>query len=190
MASSVSAATNADTATTWTIDPTRSRASFTVHKRQFVIPRTVHGRFTEVAGTIALNAAQPAHAHVAATIQAASLSTGHSMEGRMRDKHLRSPAFLDVERFPAIRFESREVTPVDAQAGAYRIAGDLTIHGVTRAVVLEMHAAPEQDPRLARLAFSAATVINRRDFGLTWRSWYLGIGDKLAISIEVEAVRA
>ncbi|HLZ71498.1 MAG TPA: YceI family protein [Dehalococcoidia bacterium] len=183
-------ANDSDTATTWQIDPARSRVSFAVHKRQLVVPRRVRGRFTEVAGTIALNAAQPSESHVAATIQTASVTTGNSMESRMRDKHLRGRDFLDVERYPAITFESRVVTPVDPAAGSYRISGDLTIHGVTRPVELETHAAPEQDPRLPRLSFSATTVVNRRDFGLTWRAWYLGVGDELAISIDIEAVRA
>lgn len=190
MASSSTAATGADTATTWAIDPARSRVSFAVHKRQLIIPRRVRGHFAEVAGTIALNAARPAGSHVAATIQAASLTTGDGMESRMRDKHLRSSKFLDVERFPTITFESRTVTPIDPDAGTYRIAGELTIHGVTRPVELETQAAPEQNPRLSRLSFSATTVLNRREFGLSWRAWYLGVGDELAISLEVEAVRA
>lgn len=181
---------DAGTATTWAIDAARSRVSFSVHKRQLVIPRTVRGRFTELAGTVRLSAARPAESHVAATIQAASLTTGDGMEGRMRDKHLRGPAFLDVGRFPTITFESRAVTPVEPASGDYRIAGDLTIHGVARAVELALHAAPEQNPRLPRLAFSATTVLNRRDFGLSWRSWYLGVGDRIVVTLEVEAVRA
>ncbi len=178
-----------DTATTWEIDSARSRVSFAVHKRLLVVPLNVRGRFADVAGTISLSTARPASSHVAATIRAASVSTGNSMASRMRDKHLRGPDFLDVERFPTITFHSRAVTPVDPAAGSYRISGDLTIHGVTRPVELDTHAAPEQDPRLSRLTFSATTSLNRRDFGLTWRALYLGVGDEIAVALEVEADR-
>lgn len=184
-----STSTSSDTATTWEIDPARSRVTFAVHKRLLLVPLTVRGRFTDVAGTISLNAARPAASHVVTTIGAASLVTGNSMAGRQRDKHLRGPDFLDVERFPAITFASRGVLPVDAAAGHYRISGDLTIRGVTRAVELDTRAAPDQDPRLPRLKFTATTALNRHEFGLGWRSLRIGVGDEVTIALDVEAVR-
>lgn len=186
MTTTTAARTSANTATTWQIDPNRSRVTFTARKRMFLIVRLmVQGRFAEVNGTITLDAIVPANSSVTAAIQAASIDTGK----RMRDKHVRGEPFFDVEQFPTISFESVAVTQLDAAAGEYRIAGDLTIRGVTRRVVLDTHITPDQHPRLPRLQFTATTRLNRRDFGLNFNSPVLRIGDEISITLEIDAVR-
>jgi polyisoprenoid-binding protein YceI len=171
---------------TWTIDASRSRVTFTVRKRRFLVQHlTVEGRFPEVTGTIVLDAAAPERSHVAATLQTASLDT----RNRRRDKHLRSAAFFDVERFPTISFESRAVTPIDPAAGTYRITGELTVRGVTRTVDLDTTVGPERDPRQPRLRFAATTRLDRHAFGLNWNSLLIKIFDEVTVLLEIDALR-
>jgi polyisoprenoid-binding protein YceI len=180
------ARSRSETVSTLRIDPEHSHVAFTVGKRLFFVRRlTVEGTFAEVAGGITLDPAAPERSHVAVTIQAASVATGNAM----RDKHLRGGHFFDVGRFPTIGFQSRSVTPLDPAAGRYRIEGDLTIRDVTRAVALDVFAAPEQDPRAERLQFHATVTLNRHDFDLHFRSPVMRIGDEATITLDVAAVR-
>src|SRR5688500_13922399 len=115
--------------TTWTIDPAHSSVEFAV--RHLMIT-TVKGRFTDVQGTVVLDEANPHGASAEIAIAAASIDTREAQ----RDAHLRSADFFDVEQFPALTFRSRDVQNVDGDG--FQLVGDLTIHGVTREVTLDV----------------------------------------------------
>jgi polyisoprenoid-binding protein YceI len=149
----------------------------------------VHGRFLRWSGSFAFDEANPAASRVEVKIDANSIYT----EEDKRDAHLRSADFLEVEKFPHIEFKS---TAIERQGEALRLTGDLTIHGVTHPVTLEVeYAGRVKDPWGGeRVGFSAKTAISRKDFGLTWNilleAGGVTVGDKVEIGIEVEAVKA
>jgi polyisoprenoid-binding protein YceI len=173
--------------TTWQIDAAHSDIGFAV---KHMMISTVKGRFTDVSGTVAFDEADAAGSSVDVTINAASVDTRQEQ----RDTHLRSADFFDVENYPALTFRSRRVESVGS--GEFRVVGDLTIRGATREVTLEV--ADEgrgQDPwGKERAGFSARTVIDRRDFGLTWNAALeaggILVGNDVKISLEVQAVKA
>jgi polyisoprenoid-binding protein YceI len=149
----------------------------------------VRGEFTKVSGKILWDSENPANSSIEAGIDATSINTREPQ----RDGHLKSPDFLDVEQYPEIQFRS---TQVHSTEGGVEVTGDLTIHGVTRSVVLEVEGpTPEnRDPwGYVRIGASATTKIDRRDFGLIWNSALetggVLVGDQVKISIEVEGVR-
>ena len=173
--------------TTWTIDPAHSSVEFAV--RHLMIT-TVRGRFTGVKGTVTLDEADPAKSAVEVVIDAASIDTREPQ----RDTHLRSADFFDVEKFPALTFRS---TKVDGGLGEpFTLAGDLTIHGVTRPVVLDVE--PEGRIKDAwggiRSGFTATTKIKRSEFGLTWNQLLeaggVTVSDEVKISLDVQLVNA
>ena len=168
------------------IDPAHSSAQFSV--RHMMISN-VRGEFTKVSGTITYDPDSPQDSTVEATIDAASISTGDAQ----RDAHLKSADFLDVEHFPTITFRSKEITK---SGDGGKIKGDLTVHGVTREVVLDVEgpSLEVKDPYgNLRIGASATTKISRNDFGLKWNSALetggVLIGDELKINIDVEAIR-
>jgi polyisoprenoid-binding protein YceI len=171
---------------TWQIDPAHTNVEFTV--RHMMISN-VKGQFEKTTGTITTDGKDPATAKIDATIETASLNTRVAK----RDAHLKSPDFFDVAKYPTITFKS---TKIEANgAGKWKVTGDLTLHGVTKPVVLDVDAssAPIKDPMgNMRAGASATTTINRKDFGLTWnKAMEAGgvlIGDEVAISIDVEAI--
>lgn len=147
----------------------------------------VRGRFTDVRGRITVGE-QPEDSHVEVEIAASSLSTGHPD----RDNHLKSADFFDVEHYPTITFKSTKATP--QPGGAWELVGDLTVRDTTRPVSLQVEfdgadASPMGDQRVG---FSAATDINREDFGLTWNmaleSGGLLVGKVVRIELAVQAV--
>jgi polyisoprenoid-binding protein YceI len=148
----------------------------------------VRGKFTDVAGSITI-AEDPLASKVEVTIKAASIDTGSAD----RDNHLRSPDFLDVEQYPELTFRSTRVVKHDGTD--FVLAGDLTIHGVTREVELEVeYNGVETSPWGSQvIAFSATTELDREEFGMTWNaaleSGGVLVGKKLKIEIEVEAIR-
>lgn len=177
-------------ATTWKLDATHSTVGFSVKHMMFT---TVRGRFDDVAGTITLNANAPERSAVEVTIGVASVDTGVAD----RDGHLRSGDFFDVESHPTITFRSRRVEGSLAKEGdSFRVAGDLTIRGVTREVVLTAtFDGTGTDPwGGARSGFSATTSIDRRDFGLTWNQALEAggvlVGHEIRIELQVQAVAA
>jgi len=178
--------TTLSTRTTWDIDTSHSSVGFTV--RHLVISK-VHGRFTRWSGTLVLDPAHPAGSSIEARIETASIDTTEPK----RDAHLRSPDFFDAEKNPELTFRSTGVRPAGDQR--YELAGDLTMHGVTRPVVLQVEALGQaKDPWGAeRVGFSARTAIDRRDFGLTWNQALetggVMVGEKVEIAIEIEAVK-
>ena len=128
---------------------------------------------------------------VEASIEAASINTRDAQ----RDAHLKSADFFDVEKFPTLSFKSTRITRVgDGELG---VAGDLTIHGVTRNVVFDVEGPtpPAKDPwGNTRMGLSATTKINRKDFGLTWNAALetggILVGDEVTITLDVQFVKA
>jgi polyisoprenoid-binding protein YceI len=172
--------------TRWTIDATHSHVEFSI--RHLMIA-TVKGRFGELEGTVELDDVDPANTRVEVSIAAASVDTRVAQ----RDAHLRSPDFFDVERFPTLNFKSRRTTAVAPDR--WTTVGDLTIHGVTREVSLDVTEQGRQtDPWGGRRAgFEARATIKRSDFGLTWNQALetggVVVGDDVKISIDVELVQ-
>jgi len=172
---------------TYSIDPAHSNAQFTV--RHMMISN-VRGGFRSVTGMIGYDPDNATESTVEATIDASTIST----LDEQRDTHLKSADFLDVEHYPAITFKSRKVDA--AGPGELKVTGDLTIHGVTREVVLHVEGpTPEhKDPfGNIRIGLSASTRIKRSDFGLTWNAaletgGFL-VGDELKIDIDISAIR-
>lgn len=172
----------------WNIDPDHSNLQFKISHLGLA---QVVGTFTRFQGTVELEEANPAKANVKVTIEAASIHTGVEK----RDEHLRSPDFFDVAQFPTITFVSREVTP--AGPGKLKVAGDLTMHGVTQPVVLEVNGPtpPLQDPwGKIRRGASATTSLKREDFGITYNkilpSGVPVIGSQVTIHLELELLQA
>jgi polyisoprenoid-binding protein YceI len=177
----------AATTTTWQIDPNHSSAQFAVRHLGL---STVRGAFTKVNGTIQFDDKDITKSSVDVTIDAASVDT--RVEGR--DKDLRSDHFFEVEKYPTLTFRSTKVEQVEV--GKLKVTGDLTIHGVTKQVVLDVEGptAAVKDPwGNQRAAASATTKINRQDFGVKWNAkmdnggWV--VGDDVAITIDVEMVQ-
>ena len=172
---------------TYQIDSAHSAAHFSV--RHMMISN-VRGDFTKVSGTLLLDAGNPANSSVTALIDAASLNTREPQ----RDTHLKSADFFDVEKYPELSFHSKSVAV--AGDGELRVKGDLTIHGVTREVTLDVEGpTPEtKDPwGNQRIGATATTKINRKDFGLGWNvaleAGGVLVGEDIKISIDLEAIR-
>jgi polyisoprenoid-binding protein YceI len=169
----------------WNIDSDHSVAAFTV--RHFMIT-LVRGQFNRITGTIEFDPANPALGSVEATIEAAGLYTGIPK----RDDHLRSPDFLDVEKFPFIQFKSNRVEPVGVNV--FKVSGELTIHGITRPATLDVEylgrvKSPFDED--ISIGFSITTRLNRLDYGVSWNydmeNGGLVVGDDLFLNLEVEA---
>jgi polyisoprenoid-binding protein YceI len=177
------AATAAAQAGTWQIDPNHTAAQFSV---RHLGVSTVRGAFTKVSGTAKYDPADPSKDSLEVTIDANSVDT----RVEMRDNDLRSPRFFDVQKYPTITFHSKAAKA--AGVGKLKITGDLTIHGVTKEVVLDVDGptAPIKDPMGSgqRMGASATTKINRQDFGIVTMPG--GIGDEITITIDVELVQA
>ena len=168
---------------TWTIDPAHTSIGFAVRH----LMSRVRGTFSEVSGQI-VTAADASLCTAAATIAVSSVSTGNDM----RDAHLRSADFFDAECYPAMTFASTGLRPAN-ETGV--LSGDLTIHGVTRPVELEVDflgTDPDGMQGETRLGFSARGSISRRDFGITFGLATDGskivVADKVDITLDIEAV--
>jgi len=170
----------------WAFDLVHSSVNFTV--RHMVVSK-VRGRFTKWDGSLAMDERDPAGGAVEVTIDAASIDTGVDQ----RDQHLRSPDFFDVAQFPQITFKSTRVEAVGA--GALKVSGDLTMHGVTKPVVLDVeYAGSAKDPwGGVRAGFSARVTIDRKDFGLTYNQLLetggVVVGENIEVAIEAEMVK-
>ena len=183
----VIAAPLAASADTWQIDPVHTTVGFSV--RHMMISN-VRGQFTKVAGTITAKDSDPASVKVEATIDTSSIDT----RSADRDADLKSANFLDVAKYPTMTFKSKKIE--SAGTGRWKMVGDLTLHGVTKEVTLEVEGptAPIKDPYgNTRAGASATTKINRKDFGLAWnKALEAGgavVGDEVTVSIDVEAVK-
>ena len=172
--------------TTWAIDPVHSSVEFAV--RHLMIT-TVKGRFTDVQGTVVLDEANPAAASAEIIIGTTSIDTREPQ----RDAHLRSADFFDAEKFPTLTFRSTGVGNVSGEG--FTLIGDLTIHGVTREVALEVTSeGRSKDPWGGeRAGYSATTKIKRSEFGLTWNQLLetggLAVSDDVKIALDVQLVQ-
>jgi polyisoprenoid-binding protein YceI len=166
---------------TWQLDPPHSSAQFSV---RHLGVSTVRGAFTKVSGTVQYDPAHPARTSIQATIQSASVDTRVDM----RDNDLRSPNFLDVQKYPTITFQSKKVEAEGA--GKLKVTGDITIHGVTKEAVLDVDGPSEamKDPwGNLRMGASATTKVNRKDFGVNGAPGV--VGDEITITLDVEMIR-
>ena len=170
---------------TWKFDPAHTTATFTA---RHLMVTTVHGRFAPPTGKLEFDPENPAAAYVEAEIDATTISTGVDQ----RDNHLRSADFLEVDKYPTITFKSTKVEVTGSDEG--RVTGRLTIHGVTREVVLNVEylgqvASPFGDQRAG---FTASTKINREDWGLTYNvaieAGGVVVGKEIKIELDVEAI--
>jgi len=172
--------------TTYQIDPRHSSAGFGV---THLMISTVRGEFHGVTGTVVVDDSDISKSSVNVTIDATTVDTREPD----RDKHLKSEAFFDVAKHPTITFQS---TKVERNAdGSLKVTGDLTIRGVTKTAVLTatLPKAPIKDPwGLQRTAVSAATKINRQDFGVAWNqkldSGGVVVGDDVNVTLDVEMI--
>lgn len=173
-------------AATYEIDPAHTSVQFSV--RHMMISN-VRGEFTKLSGKVVGEESKPAAATVEATIDTTSIDT----RNEKRDEHLRSPDFLDTAKFPTMTFKS---TKVEKAGDAWKLTGDLTLHGVTKPVVLDVTnvTPPMKDPwGNNRIGAQAVTKINRQDFGIVFNKSLDGggvlVGDEIAITIDVEVTQ-
>ena len=176
--------------TTWKVDPAHTDVGFTVRH----IFSKVHGVFHDVEGTIVFDEADTSAIKVDASVKAVSVDTGNDE----RDSDLRGPSFFEVDKHPTLSFKSTKVTK--AGKGKYKVAGDLTMHGVTKPVVFEAEflgaSAVGVDGQSwgTKAGFSATTVVNRKDFGINWNKTLdngsLMVDDMVTIAIDIEASKA
>jgi polyisoprenoid-binding protein YceI len=185
MTATVEKAPATGTKTAWKLDPTHSAVEFSA---KHLMITTVKGRITDVEGMIHIDEQNPRNSSVEVTLKAASLDTRTDQ----RDQHLRSADFLDVEKFPEIRFRS---TGIEGDKKRFKLTGDLTIRDVTRPITLDGEFEGEtRDPWGGqRVGFSAKGKIDRRDFGLTWNQALetggVVVGNDIKLSLEVQAVK-
>ncbi len=163
---------------TWAIDPVHSDVSFVV--RHLGISK-VRGHFDTFEGTI-VTAENPLESTVTATIATASINTKNGQ----RDAHVKGEDFLDVEKYPELTFTS---TGVRANGEGFLVDGELSLHGVTKAVTLELelNGFGEGFDGTKVAGFSASTELSRKDFGVTGGPAGAAVSDKLTILLEIEA---
>ena len=172
--------------TTWSIDPTHSHVEFAV---KHLMISTVKGRFGVVRGTVRTADGDPAAGTAEIEIDVDSIDTKEPQ----RDAHLRSADFFEAEKFPHIVFRSTRIA--DVSGNRFTLIGDLTIHGVTREVALDVTSEGRaRDPWGGeRAGFSATTRIKRSEFGLTWNQVLetggFVVGDDIKISLEIELLK-
>ena len=173
--------------TAWQIDPQHSSAQFAVRHLGL---STVRGAFSKLSGTMQLDDQDVTKSTIEVSIDVNTVDTREPD----RDKELRSEHFFDVARFPTMTFKSKKVEQV--APGKLRVTGDLTMHGRTREVVLDVDGltAPAKDPwGNQRIAASATTKINRQDYGVKWNAKLDNggavVGDDVNITIDVEMIQ-
>lgn len=167
---------------TFVFDKAHSQVGFQI--RHFLTK--VGGRFRDYDGRIVIDRQNPANSRVDVTIQAASIDTGNEK----RDADLRSANFFEVEKYPTITFKSTKVTPNGKDL--YEVTGDLTIHGVTKTVIVPVrHTGFLNLGKMEKAGFEVTFPLNRKDFGITWnRVMDAGgamLGDDVQITVLVEA---
>jgi polyisoprenoid-binding protein YceI len=174
-------------AKTYEIDKNHTSVTFRIRH----LFTQVSGRFDKFGGIIEFDPANPQAAKVSGTIDVASVNTNQSK----RDEHLRSPDFFDAKQHPTISFASTGVADIDATKKNGKMNGTLTIHGVTKPIVLDVSYLGEAKDPLGgtmRAAFSGKTTINRKDFGLMWNEAVetggVLVGDEVEIAIDAEGV--
>jgi polyisoprenoid-binding protein YceI len=172
----------------WKIDPNHSAAYFSV--RHMMIS-TVRGAFGGVNGTMHYDPKRPTESGVEATIDCATLNSGVAA----RDAQMKGPDFFDVKKYPTMKFTTTKVQK--AGPGKLKVTGDLTINATTRPVILDVDGPSEvvKDARgREKVGLSAATKINRKDFGIVWNEVLetggFAVADEVSISLDIEFIRA
>jgi polyisoprenoid-binding protein YceI len=173
--------------TTYKIDPAHSVADFKV---RHLMVSNVRGEFSGVTGTVQFDSENPANSKVEAVIDVNTIQTREPQ----RDTHLKSADFFDVEKFPQITFVSKTVVKTGDEE--HKVTGDLTIHGVTKEVVLDVEGptAEVKDPWGSLKSGAAAkTKVNRKDFGLVWNvaleTGGVLVGEDVQIHLDLELTR-
>ena len=171
----------------YTIDPAHSTAGFKV---RHLMVANVRGEFSGVTGAVVFDAKTPENSRVEARIDATTIHTRDDQ----RDAHLKSADFLDVVKFPEITFVSKKISGAGTE---WKVTGDLTIHGVTNEVTLDVEGpAPEaKDPwGNLKTGASAVTKISRKEFAMEFNmvleTGGVMVGDEITITLEVELLRA
>ncbi len=172
--------------TKWTVDPDHSAVEFSV---THLLINRIKGMFEQFEAAVDFDPERPASLSIAASITANSLTT------RLlpRDEHLKSSGFLDVDQYPEITFRSTGCTPIDGRK--YELAGELTLHGITKPVIFRTELIGfNNDPRGRRRAgFHAEARIERSSFGLTFDSPLetggIVVAEEIKIELDIEAVR-
>ena len=175
------------TVTTWNLDPAHSHAEFKV---KHMMISNVKGSLTGISGILKLDETDYTHSTAEASIPVSSIKTGDDQ----RDEHLKSVEFFEVEKYPTMTFK---ITNIDSEGGAdYSVTGELTLHGVTKAVTFAVEdvSEPSKDPwGNHRIGLSATTRINRKDFGLVWNAALetggMLVGEDVTISLEVQFIK-
>ena len=182
----VFAVTSSSLASTWDFDKAHSTIEFKI--KHFMISK-VRGSFDSYTGQVEYDENDVTKSKVEVTIDVASINTANEQ----RDDHLRSADFFDVEKYPKMTFTSKEIHKTDE---GLKIAGDLTIHGVTKEVILKVEGPtpPIKGPMgNMRMGATATTKIDRRDFGLTWSKTLetggLVVDNEVMITLEIELIK-
>ena len=172
-------------ASTWDIDPYHTESSFVV---KHMMVSNVRGQFGKTTGVVQQDDKDITKSKVEITIDTSTIDTRVAK----RDAHLKSPDFFDVEKFPTITFKSTKVTK--GEGNNLKVEGDLTIHGVTKPVVVNVEYTPETLGNGKTLrGFTATTKVNRKDYGLNWNKAIeaggVMVGEDAAITVEGELVK-
>jgi polyisoprenoid-binding protein YceI len=174
-------------AANYQIDPDHSSFQFKV---RHLMVSNVKGDFNKAKGSVIIDDSNITNLKVELTIETASVDTGHAK----RDEHLRNADFFDVAKYPTVTFVSKKV--IQAGQGKLKVTGDLTLHGVTREITMDVEGPTQEikDPwGKFRRGATATGKINRKDFGLTWnRALETGgvvVGEDVDIYVEVELIK-
>jgi polyisoprenoid-binding protein YceI len=172
---------------TWNIDPAHSSADFKV---KHMMISNVRGKFTGISGVLHRFEADHTKSGLEVSIDVSTVNT----QDDKRDGHLKSADFFDAEKFPTMTFKS---THIEKKGDGFAVTGDLTIHGVTKPVVLNVEevSEPAKDPwGNTRIGLSANAKINRKDFGLGWNATLEAggvlVGEEVSITLDVEFIKA
>jgi polyisoprenoid-binding protein YceI len=172
---------------TWNIDPAHSSAEFKV---KHMMISNVRGKFGGITGVLNRVEADHTQSTLEVSIDVGTVNT----QDEKRDGHLKSPDFFHVEKFPAMTFKS---THIEKKGDGYAVGGDLTIHGVSNPVVLNVEdvSEPTKDPwGNTRIGLTATTKINRKDFGLGWNAPLEAggvlVGEEVTITLDVQLIKA
>jgi polyisoprenoid-binding protein YceI len=172
-------------ASTWDVDPAHTESSFLV---KHMMVSNVRGQFGKTTGVIQQDDKDVTKSKAEINIDATTIDTRVDK----RDAHLKSPDFFDVEKFPTITFKSTKITK--GEGNNLKVDGDLTMHGVTKPVVLKVEYTPETLAGGKTLrGVTATTKVNRKDFGLNWNKTIeaggVVVGDEVVITVEMELIK-
>lgn len=174
-------------ASTWTIDPDHSNVGFKV---RHLMVSNVKGSFEKFTGTVEIDEKEITKSKVQVSIDTNSINTNV----QKRDEHLRSADFFDVAKYPTMTFVSKKVAKTGTDS--LKVTGDLTLHGVTKEVVLDVEGPTREskDPwGNIRKGATATTKINRKDFGLGWNAVLetggVAVGEEVTITLEIEMIK-